>query len=74
HKMPPPPSFSKLRLKFLREAAAEYSRDTGDEDWESFILQTIRRFIKRFPLHLGDKEDPTQKFYNAVDDSVVDPE
>ncbi|KAE9395617.1 hypothetical protein BT96DRAFT_942327 [Gymnopus androsaceus JB14] len=71
--MPPAPGFSELRLNFLKEAADQYGKDTSGEDWEIFILQTVRRFIKRFPVNLGDKQDPTKEFYDAVDDSVVDP-
>ncbi|KAE9383349.1 hypothetical protein BT96DRAFT_1009325 [Gymnopus androsaceus JB14] len=70
--MPTPPAFSDLRIKFLKEAAAAYNKDTSGEDWNSFVLQTTRCFIKRFPVHLGDKEDPSMEAYNAVDDSVVD--
>ncbi|KAE9403579.1 hypothetical protein BT96DRAFT_990023 [Gymnopus androsaceus JB14] len=71
--MPPPPAFSKLRIKFLTEAGEKYGQTTDGVDWNSFVVQMVRRFIKRFPLHLGDKEDPSMESYNAIDDSVVDP-
>lgn len=73
--MPSPSAFSEMRIKFLESAVAENNKKiTTREDWESFVLQTIRRFIMRFPLNLGDKTDPSQESYDAVDDSVVAPE
>ncbi|KAE9394204.1 hypothetical protein BT96DRAFT_828056 [Gymnopus androsaceus JB14] len=50
--MPPPPAFSNMRIDFLKGAVAEYGKETSGEDWESFVLQMIRRFIKRFPVSL----------------------
>ncbi|KAE9389229.1 hypothetical protein BT96DRAFT_1003445 [Gymnopus androsaceus JB14] len=61
--MPSAPAFSDLHLKFLHKASAEYSKDTSGEDWDNGQF-----------FNLGDKEDPTKESYDAVDDSVVDPE
>lgn len=65
-----PGCYTGMRLKYMHERLTEFKTKKSDVDREAFILTTIRLFLNRFPVSLGD-EDPTEEQLNSVDDSIA---
>lgn len=65
-----PGCYTGMRLKFMRERLAEFNTKKTEVDREAFILTTIRLFLNRFPVSLGEDE-PTEEQLKLVDDSVA---
>lgn len=59
-----------MRLKFMLQRLAEFNTKKTDVDREAYILTTIRLFLNRFPVSLGENE-PTEEHLSSVDDSVA---
>lgn len=68
-----PGCYTGMRLKFMHARLAGYNKQKTDIDREAYILATIRMFLIRFPVSLGEDE-PSEEHLNSVDDSVVPPE
>lgn len=68
-----PGCYTGMRLQFMHKQLADYNTKKSDVDREAFILQTIRLFLNRFPVSLGEDE-PSEEHLNSVDDSVVEVE
>lgn len=72
-KMVNPGCYTGLRLQFMHKRLIDYNTKKSDVDREAFILQSIRMFLKRFPVSLGEDE-PSEEHLSSVDDSVVEVE
>ena len=59
------PAFSGLREAWLKEKLTKYVL-VKPVDRNAFVADTIRCFLKRFPVSLGDNE-PTEESLNSVD-------
>lgn len=65
-----PGCYSGLRLQFMNQRLAEYRQKKSDIDREAHTMQTIRMFLNRFPVSLGEDE-PSEEHLKLVDDSVA---
>ncbi|KAE9383959.1 hypothetical protein BT96DRAFT_1008589 [Gymnopus androsaceus JB14] len=66
------PAFSGLCEAWLKEKLTKYML-VKPVDCNAFVADTIRCFLKRFPVSLGDNE-PTEESLNSVDNSVTERE
>lgn len=69
-KMVNPGCYTGLRLQFMHKHLIEYNKKKSEVDREAFLMQTIRMFLNRFPISLGEDE-PSKEHMDSVDDSVV---
>ncbi|PPQ81535.1 hypothetical protein CVT26_011043 [Gymnopilus dilepis] len=72
--MPNHERFTGLRKAFLEGERERYNEAVTNGTKGDFLMDVIRRFLKRFPLDLEDKKEPTAEFLAGVDDSKPDEE
>ncbi|PPR07162.1 hypothetical protein CVT26_012668, partial [Gymnopilus dilepis] len=74
HTMPTPEAFQGLRKAFLEGEREGYKNSVANNTYKDFVMDVVRRYLKRFPLKLADDEEPTPEELAAVDDAEPDEE
>ncbi|PPQ73933.1 hypothetical protein CVT26_006554 [Gymnopilus dilepis] len=72
--MPGRERFTGLRKAFLEGELEKYKKAFIDGTKTDFLMDVLRRFLKRFPLNLPDDQEPTPEFLAEVDDTSPDQE
>ncbi|PPQ73280.1 hypothetical protein CVT26_015231, partial [Gymnopilus dilepis] len=72
--MPGRESFQGLRKSFLENERQGYKNAVANGTKDDFVMDVVRRFLKRFPIDLDDDKEPTAKDLASVDDAAPDEE
>ncbi|PPQ78995.1 hypothetical protein CVT26_003941 [Gymnopilus dilepis] len=72
--MPARESFVGLRKAFLEKEQDGYRAAVANGTKDDFLMDVVRRFLKRFPVDLPDDMEPTAEHLAQVDDALPDPE
>ena len=72
--MPTPEAFQGLRKAFLEGEREGYKNAVANNTHKDFVMDVVRRYLKRFPLNLADDEEPSPQKLAAVDDAEPDEE
>ncbi|KAL0563564.1 SERTA domain-containing protein 3, partial [Marasmius crinis-equi] len=69
-----PGAFQGSRKKFLEAAIPEYFQAVEQGTGPECLQILVRRYLKRFPIEMDEKTEPTEEELDAVDDSEASPD
>ena len=72
--MPARESFKGLRKAFLDDQREGYKKAVAAGTKDDFLMDVVRRFLKRFPIDLEDDKEPSAQHLASVDDGKPDDE
>ncbi|KAL0574850.1 SERTA domain-containing protein 3 [Marasmius crinis-equi] len=69
-----PGAFHGSRKLFLETALPEYFKAVREGYGPEFLQTTVRRYLKRYPIEIGEDSEPTAEFLASVNDDEASPD